>query len=288
MPPPSTITWAGRLAALGAAANEIQAIDAGYLAAGASQQRALNELVAGIDNMGLLTMLTLWRGGAGPFGAGYPGGGLPFGAHAAVVSGSPSDDAYALTAGTGTKLSLSGQFQGNFQSGIQFKTGDVTVFNGQLYTCTTPHLSTGSFVAANFTAVGAQGELAYAEITANFTAATSGLTLQDVTGLQVTAACTGRPIMVEAFAPQFGYSGTPSGSAFAIMSLFDVTGSIEVSRAIIGGPAGGVSNPVAPKRRLAPAAGNRTFKMQIEAAAGLTPQVLASTTFPAFLRVVEF
>jgi hypothetical protein len=104
----ATITWAGRLASLGASLSEVAAIQAAYDASTSNVRRAVNELVEGIDSAGLLTMLSTWRAGLGPFSAGLPGGGLPFGTHVAVTSGVLGDDAFALGAGTGAKISPSG------------------------------------------------------------------------------------------------------------------------------------------------------------------------------------
>jgi hypothetical protein len=104
----ATITWAGRLASLGASLSEVAAIQAAYDASTSNVRRAVNELVEGIDSAGLLTMLSTWRAGLGPFSAGLPGGGLPFGTHVAVTSGVLGDDAFALGAGTGAKITAGG------------------------------------------------------------------------------------------------------------------------------------------------------------------------------------
>jgi hypothetical protein len=104
--------WSGRLSTVGASANELAAISASYYADPTGVQQALDTLVDGIGNGDLLVMLDTWRTSGAPFHSGYPGGGLPFGTGAAVLSGSPADDAYAISAGTGEKLgplvSLSG------------------------------------------------------------------------------------------------------------------------------------------------------------------------------------
>ncbi len=103
-----TITWAGRLANIGATTAEVTAIQAAYNATVPNVQAAVDNLVGGIDNAGLLVMLTKWRTGLEPFAAGYPGGGLPFGSGAAILTGNPADDTSAISAGTGIKLSVAG------------------------------------------------------------------------------------------------------------------------------------------------------------------------------------
>lgn len=184
-------------------------------------------------------------------------------------------------------IQLTGSLRGPWQASTTYQAYDVVIFNGGLYYAPASFTS-GSTFDASWLPFVPQGELGYAQIVTSYTTPTPGVTPQDVTGLQVTVACTGRPIMVEAFAPQLGYSGTPSGTAFAVFSIFDVTGNVEVTRGVDGGPSTGVNEPARPAVRLTPAAGNRTFKAQAWSGAGLQAVVTAGTTFPAYLRVVEF
>lgn len=100
--------WIGRLQQIGATTGERASITAAYTASTTSIQDALDTLVDGISNGELEIMLDNWRANGGPFGAGFPGGGLPFGARAPVLSGQTADDTYAISYGTGTKLSVSG------------------------------------------------------------------------------------------------------------------------------------------------------------------------------------
>jgi hypothetical protein len=101
------VPWLSRLVALGATGNEIAAITAAYYSSTTDVQNALNTLIAGLDSSGLLVMLTTWRTSGAPFGAGYPGGGIPFGTDVATLTGNPADDTSAISAGTGQKVSLS-------------------------------------------------------------------------------------------------------------------------------------------------------------------------------------
>lgn len=75
----------------------------------ASIQAAVDALVASLDTQGLTALLDVWRTESGPFGWGLAsGGGLPFGANAAMLSNNPADDAYAISAGRGLKLAVGG------------------------------------------------------------------------------------------------------------------------------------------------------------------------------------
>ena len=110
------IPWAGRLATIGATVNEIVAIQAAHDASVENIKHAVNDLIEGIDNDGLLQMLTAWRGGSGPFASGYPGAGLPFGTHAAMLTGNSADDTKVISAGTGQALTLAA-FTGTIDGG---------------------------------------------------------------------------------------------------------------------------------------------------------------------------
>lgn len=104
----SVQTWSilsARLAAIGASTLELEAIEAAYYAMSTAEQGALDTLVAGLASGDLMTMLSTWRTSGSPFQAGFPGGGLPFGTGVAVLTGNPADDVYAISAGTGTRLS---------------------------------------------------------------------------------------------------------------------------------------------------------------------------------------
>ncbi len=100
----SITAWSPRLVAVGATPNEISAITSSYYATPQTVRDALDALVAGLANADLLTMLKGWRTSGGPFAASFPGGGLPFGTGAAVLTGNPADDTSSITAGTGRKM----------------------------------------------------------------------------------------------------------------------------------------------------------------------------------------
>lgn len=184
-----------------------------------------------------------------------------------------------------------GTFQGPFATTFPYSTSALVTFNGTLYSANSAFVSGASFDATKWTAIGAQGILGNTEITSGFTTPSAGVAA-DVTGLSVTVVHTGRPALVEAYAPQFSYSGTPSGSSFALMQIFDVTaGNVEIVRAIIGGPtpaSGGLANPTRPARRYQPVAGSRTYKVTLTGAAGLTAAITCGATFPAWIQVIEY
>ena len=121
--------WSGRLLTIGASAHEYASIAASYAGDPPNVQAALDTLIAGISNTDLTVMLNTWRTSGAPFHAGYPGGGLPFGAGAAILTGNPADDAYAISAGTGVKLSVSGGGGGTVAS-VFGRTGSVVATTG--------------------------------------------------------------------------------------------------------------------------------------------------------------
>lgn len=100
--------WSSRLSQAGASVTEVQAIAASYQSAPATVQAALDTLIEAAAIGDLIVMLNTWRANAGPFQDGYPGGGLPFGTRVPILTGQTADDAYAVGAGTGAKVSVSG------------------------------------------------------------------------------------------------------------------------------------------------------------------------------------
>ena len=100
------VAWTGRLTTIGASTAEIAAIQTAYNDSQTVVQKAIDETIRGIDNAGLGVMLTNWRTGIGPFSAGFPGGGLPFGTEVVLLTNNPADDTYAVSAGTGKKLAI--------------------------------------------------------------------------------------------------------------------------------------------------------------------------------------
>jgi hypothetical protein len=95
-----------RLAALGATTSEIASLTLGYQAISSAAAEGLDRQIAGLDSTGLMSMLTLWR-------AGFTFGVLPYPPRVAVETGSPLDDVYAISAGTGQKLGVGGGGSGS-------------------------------------------------------------------------------------------------------------------------------------------------------------------------------
>jgi hypothetical protein len=97
--------WLPRLTVVGATTQETSSIAAAYQSAAQPIQHSLNEYIKTLDDAGVLEVLTVWRQNpGGPFGYGAGGGGLPFGTEAAILTNNTADDAFAISAGTGEKL----------------------------------------------------------------------------------------------------------------------------------------------------------------------------------------
>lgn len=126
-------------------------------------------------------------------------------------------------------------------------------------------------------------ELGYVQVTANQTGI-SATALTDLTSLTLTITVGSRPIMVEGYIYQFDSGSLAGGISW--VTLFDVTGSVEVQRASVDTGDGG-GNFANPKIRLAPSAGSRTYKMQARGDGVTTGRMLAASTQPAWLRIWE-
>jgi hypothetical protein len=126
-------SWLTRLPIVGATAQETSSITASYQGSSAQIQKSLNEYMKTLDNTGILELLNIWREGGQPFGYGAGGGGLPFGTEAAILTGNPADDVYAISAGTGEKITPGGALAtGSTVSGATPSTLFVADSNGKL------------------------------------------------------------------------------------------------------------------------------------------------------------
>jgi hypothetical protein len=132
--------WSARLTTVGASTSEVQSVGASYYSSTTAVQGALDILVQSIGNTDLLIMLNTWRVNAGPFGYGFPGGGLPFGTRVALLTGNAADDTSAVSAGTGQKLSVAQTIVENVDtnnaSGPAVTLPDVTADTMHLITLT--------------------------------------------------------------------------------------------------------------------------------------------------------
>lgn len=124
--------WSGRLTAAGATPAESVSISVAYANSPGNVQAALDTLIGSIAAADLLVMLTTWRSNGGPFGNGFPLGGLPFGARAAMLSGSGADDAFAVSFGTGQRVSA-GNFPRVFFGGHSLVAGFQNVEGGERF-----------------------------------------------------------------------------------------------------------------------------------------------------------
>lgn len=123
-----------------------------------------------------------------------------------------------------------------WQASTAYVANQVVMQNGIFYQANADFTSGASFDPANWTVVGPQGELAYAEINSSYTKTASGGTWEAIPGLSVTVTATGRRLMIEAQGYHLSNTGTPSSAAnnFIGFRVFDVTASAEISRTIGG------------------------------------------------------
>lgn len=285
----SIADWTGRLTTVGATANEVAAITSAYYADPTPVQQALDVLVGSLSNAGLLAMLNTWRTSGGPFEAGFPSGGLPFGTGVAVLTGVSADDAYPIGAGTGAKMTSIPAGDIPPLNNIPAPTGDVAMAAHKLTgladaAANTDALNRQSGDARYVqTTVAAGAELAYAQITANFATvtATTSATAQDIgltTGALTYAAV---PVLVEFFTPRLD-----RGTGAISIVLYD--GATQLGTLGIMTAAGGSSLM---KTRITPSAASHTYLPKAFVDAG-TGQVEANDgalghQVPAYFRITR-
>ena len=131
---------------------------------------------------------------------------------------------------------------------------------------------------------GPAGKLGSAQVTANVT--TTSTTFVDATGLSVTVTIPsdGRDVKITFFCP-FPFHGGAAGQGIT-GAIYDVTAEAQlVSGSVFNDGAGSGSAPMVLVARHAPAAGSRTYKVQLRANAAGTAAFGADATNPAFLLV---
>jgi hypothetical protein len=149
-------------------------------------------------------------------------------------------------------------------------------------------IADGTITYAKLNADATSGrELGYAEITANAT--TTSTTAVDVAGLSTTVTVADRPIIVE-----FGCTalGNVTDSSGVNVFIVDTSGPTNVAIGFRGSPtvsAGDAlqSTSVMIRRRLDPAAGSKTYKLQLAAVTAGTAVITASAESPAWIQVTE-
>jgi hypothetical protein len=125
---------------------------------------------------------------------------------------------------------------------------------------------------------GPAGLLGYTQITSSFT--TSSTSFTDVTSLSVTVTVGSRAIKITAFS---GSLDSASGRIFII--IYDVTGSAQIAQSF-NLQSGGNGSPGIIIAKVAPAAGSRTYKVQMKVESG-TGRMYAAADSPSFIMVEE-
>lgn len=123
-------------------------------------------------------------------------------------------------------------------------------------------------------------ELGYVELTASQTGI-SATVLTDITGLTLTVTVGSRPILIGLYCPQVD-AGSSAGQLCQV-AIIDVTAGVQIQ----AGQSPGTGSFIHISRRVHPAAGMRTYKVQAKGDGSTVGRFLASATLPAYLHINE-
>lgn len=126
-------------------------------------------------------------------------------------------------------------------------------------------------------------ELGYTAFSTSVISVSTTASVVDIAGATITITVGSRPILVKFYA--YGTDTTVAGDGRVNFSLKDVTASnVEVGGATVDA---GNSTTVILEARLNPSAGSRTYKVQWSTNGGGTTRLLATSTKPSWMQVVE-
>ena len=141
----------------------------------------------------------------------------------------------------------------------------------------------GTLPNPSLSGAGIPADLGYVEITAAQTGI-SASAMTDITGLVLTVTVGTRALWLEVWVALF--DGLSTGGNRAIGQIFDVTGASIVAQGYALNSAGN-SGSLYIARRMSPAAGSRTYKVQGQGDSVSTPRWFASSSSPSWFRIRE-
>lgn len=185
--------------------------------------------------------------------------------------------------GTAASPTVLGINRGAWQANTAYKANDQVIQNGLLYSAISDFTSGASFSYSNWAQVGSGNvELGYAEITANFTAASN--VQSDVPGLSITITERARPYMVEVSVYVLAGNTAVSNSHALIVEGTTILGtaSAYIATANTGSYARGTVRIGSPTPGTV-----RTFKIQSLGSGTNKPTISAASTAPSYIRAIE-